>query len=49
MGDSALVRITPQKEVCVEKFSEFQSLGRIAIRDNKNTIGIGIVTEVQYL
>lgn len=45
-GDSAIVRILPTKPLCVETFKEYPPLGRFAIRDMKQTIGVGIIKEV---
>ena len=41
MGECCLVKIIPQKDVCIEKFADFPTLGRIAIRDGSITGGIG--------
>jgi elongation factor 1-alpha len=38
--------MTPQKSVCVEKFSDYPPLGRFAVRDMKLTIAVGIIKEV---
>jgi elongation factor 1-alpha len=46
-GDAAIVKITPMKPVCVEKFSEFPQLGRFAIRDMGQTVAAGIVLEIE--
>lgn len=45
-GDGALVRLVPTKPLSVECFSDFPPLGRFALRDNKHTIGVGIIKEV---
>ena len=46
-GDAAIVKITPMRPVCVEKFSEFPQLGRFAIRDMGQTVAAGIVLEIE--
>ncbi|HDD63569.1 MAG: translation elongation factor EF-1 subunit alpha [Thermoprotei archaeon] len=46
-GDFAVVRFKPLKPVVVELRSEFEPLGRFAIRDSGRTIAAGIVTEVK--
>lgn len=45
-GESAIIRIKPTKAMCVETFKEYPPLGRFAIRDMKQTIGVGIIKEV---
>ncbi len=45
-GDCALIKIKPTKAVCVESFKKYSPLGRFAIRDMKQTIGVGIIKEV---
>ena len=42
-GDSALVKLTPQKPMVVEVFSQFPPLGRFAIRDMKQTVAVGVI------
>jgi elongation factor 1-alpha len=46
-GESALVKMTPQKEMVCETFKDFPALGRFAIRDMKMTVAVGVVTEVE--
>jgi len=46
--DSAIVRMIPMKPICIEKFADYPSLGRFAIRDMKQTIVVGIIEEVTY-
>jgi elongation factor 1-alpha len=45
-GDCALITIKPTKTVCVENFKEYPPLGRFAIRDMKQTIGVGVIKTV---
>lgn len=45
-GDSAMVKIIPSKQMVVEDFKAYPPLGRFAIRDMKQTVGVGIVKEV---
>ena len=45
-GDSAMVKFVPTKQMVVETFKEYPPLGRFAIRDMKQTVGVGIVKEV---
>jgi len=44
--DSAIVKLIPQKPLCVETFSEFPPLGRFAVRDMGRTVAVGIIKEV---
>eukprot|EP00927_Polykrikos_kofoidii_P071380 TRINITY_DN67645_c0_g1_i1.p1 TRINITY_DN67645_c0_g1~~TRINITY_DN67645_c0_g1_i1.p1 ORF type:complete len:592 (+),score=75.82 TRINITY_DN67645_c0_g1_i1:205-1980(+) len=46
-GDSATVRCRPQEPLCVEPCGECPALGRFAVRDQKTTIAIGVVQEVE--
>jgi len=46
-GDAAMVRMVPQKPMCVEVFSEFPPLGRFACRDMKQTVAVGIIKAVE--
>ena len=45
-GDSAMVKLTPSKPMCVETFAESPPLGRFAVRDMKQTVGVGVIKEV---
>lgn len=45
-GDSAMVRFLPTKQMVVETFKDYAALGRFAIRDMKQTVGVGIIKEV---
>ncbi len=45
-GDRALVRLVPLKPMVVESFSDFAQLGRLILRDNNNTIAVGVVKNV---
>merc|ERR1712136_383538 len=46
-GDSAMVRMIPQKPMCVEKFSEYAPLGRFAVRDMRQTVAVGVIKQVE--
>ena len=46
-GDSGLVVLRPQKEMCCEVFSEYPPLGRFAVRDLRQTVAVGIIKEVK--
>jgi len=45
-GDAAIVRLVPQKPMCVESFSEFPPLGRFAVRDMRQTVAVGVIKSV---
>jgi elongation factor 1-alpha len=42
-----MVKFVPTKPMVVETFSEYPPLGRFAIRDMKQTVGVGIVKSVE--
>ena len=46
-GDSALVTLIPQKDMCVEAFAEYPPLGRFAVRDMRQTVAVGIIKSVE--
>jgi len=45
-GDAAMVRMIPQKPMCVEAFAQYPPLGRFAVRDMKQTVAVGVIKEV---
>jgi len=45
-GDAAMVRMVPQKNMCVESFQQYPPLGRFAVRDMKQTVAVGVIKEV---
>jgi len=45
-GDAAMIRLIPQKPMCVENFSEYPPLGRFAVRDMRQTVAVGVIKEV---
>ena len=46
-GDAAIVKMVPQKPMCVESFQEFPPLGRFAVRDMRQTVAVGVVKTVE--
>jgi len=44
-GDAAIIKLIPQKPLCVESFSEFPPLGRFAVRDMRQTVAVGVIKE----
>jgi len=45
-GDAAIVRMVPQKPMCVESFTEYPPLGRFAVRDMRQTVAVGVIKAV---
>merc|ERR1712170_289197 len=45
-GDAAIVNMVPSKPMCVEAFSEYQPLGRFAVRDMRQTVAVGVIKTV---
>lgn len=45
-GDAAIVKMVPQKPMCVEAFTEYPPLGRFAVRDMRQTVAVGVVKQV---
>jgi elongation factor 1-alpha len=45
-GDIAIVKVKPTKPISLEKYSDFPQMGRFAIRDMGETIGAGIILDV---
>jgi len=41
-----MVRMVPQKPMCVEAFNQYPPLGRFAVRDMKQTVAVGVIKEV---
>jgi elongation factor 1-alpha len=46
-GDAAIVKMIPQKPMCVESFQEFPPLGRFAVRDMRQTVAVGVIKSVE--
>jgi len=40
-----MVRMIPQKPMCVEAFNQYPPLGRFAVRDMKQTVAVGVIKE----
>jgi elongation factor 1-alpha len=45
-GDAAILKMIPQKPMCVEIFTEYPPLGRFAVRDMRQTVAVGVVKGV---
>ena len=46
-GDAAIVRLKPEKDMCVETKAEFGRLGSFSMRDMGRTVAAGFVIEVK--
>ncbi|CAF2127902.1 unnamed protein product [Rotaria magnacalcarata] len=46
-GDTALVKLVPQKPMCVERFNEYRTLGQFIVRDMRRTVAFGVVMDVE--
>jgi len=44
----AIMEFIPQKRLVLETFKNFAPLGRFSIRDSKETVGVGVITEVTF-
>lgn len=42
-GDAAMINLMPSKPMCVEAFTDYQPLGRFAVRDMRQTVAVGII------
>ena len=45
-GQTAVVEVACNRQLCLELYTDFRVLGRIAIRDGGRTIAVGIVTSL---
>lgn len=45
-GDAAIVKMIPQKPMCVESFADYPPLGRFAVRDMRQTVAVGVIKSV---
>jgi len=46
-GEAAMIKLVPQKPMCVEVFAEYPPLGRFAVRDMKQTVAVGVIKAVE--
>ena len=42
-GEAGIVRMIPQKPMCVEAFTDYAPLGRFAVRDMRQTVAVGVI------
>jgi len=40
-----MVKMIPQKPMCVEAFNQYPPLGRFAVRDMRQTVAVGVIKE----
>jgi len=45
-NDAAIIRLVPQKPLCVESFTAYPPLGRFAVRDMRQTVAVGVIKSV---
>eukprot|EP01018_Ginkgo_biloba_P020861 Gb_36048 [translate_table: standard] len=45
-NQSALIEVLPEREICIEEYSNYRALGRVTLRAAGKTIAVGIVTRV---
>ncbi|KAL9936098.1 hypothetical protein V8E36_004940, partial [Tilletia maclaganii] len=46
-GDAAIVKMVPTKPMCVEAFNIYPPLGRVAVRDMRQNVAVGIIKSVE--
>jgi elongation factor 1-alpha len=46
-GDAGIVKLIPQKPMCVESYTEYPPLGRFAVRDMRQTVAVGVIKSVE--
>jgi elongation factor 1-alpha len=46
-NDACIAKLIPSKPMCVESFSQYQPLGRFAVRDMRQTVAVGIIKSVE--
>jgi len=46
-GDAGIVKMIPQKPMCVEAYTEYPPLGRFAVRDMRQTVAVGVIKAVE--
>jgi elongation factor 1-alpha len=46
-GEAGIVKMIPQKSMCVESYAEYPPLGRFAVRDMRQTVAVGVIKSVE--
>ncbi|MHA1819392.1 MAG: translation elongation factor EF-1 subunit alpha [Promethearchaeota archaeon] len=45
-NDAAIVKLSPIKKMCIERYKDFPEIGRLAIRDMGRTVAVGVVLDI---
>jgi elongation factor 1-alpha len=45
--DAAVVKVVPSTPLVCETFNEYPALGRLAVRDMKQTVAVGVIRAVE--
>lgn len=45
-NQSAVVELVAERSICLEAYTDYRALGRIALRDSGKTVAVGIVTKI---
>ena len=46
-GDAVIAKVIPTKPMCVESYKQYPPLGRFAVRDMRQTVGVGVIKAVE--
>ncbi|MHA1341822.1 MAG: translation elongation factor EF-1 subunit alpha [Promethearchaeota archaeon] len=46
-NDAAIVKLSPIKKMCIEKYKDFPEIGRLAVRDMGRTVAVGVVLDLE--
>ncbi|KAJ3045513.1 translation elongation factor EF-1 alpha [Rhizophlyctis rosea] len=46
-GDAAIVKMIPIKAMCVEAYTDYPPHGRLAVRDMRQTVAVGVIKSVE--
>lgn len=46
-GEAVIAKVVPSKPMCVESFKAYPPLGRFAVRDMRQTVGVGVIKSVE--
>jgi elongation factor 1-alpha len=45
-NDVAIVKLSPIKKACIEKYKDYPELGRLAVRDMARTVCVGVILDI---
>ncbi|PPD99035.1 hypothetical protein GOBAR_DD03947 [Gossypium barbadense] len=48
-GDAGMINMVPTKPMVVETFSEYQPLRRLAVKDMRQTVAVGVIKSVEKM